>query len=603
MSRAHRSLNRPTQCTGCHVGAGGNRRFRCLYCHPEIRQRLEARRGLHSTLRADDQRDSGCYRCHSEHNGEDFVPIRWDVSLDEFDHGKTGYPLEGGHAGLACRRCHNAQHLPPAAHSAIRVTDLNATYLGLTRDCLGCHEDEHAGQLGASCDRCHTFVRWAEVSRFDHAAAKFELTGAHRKVACQRCHPPLQAAGRAKPRTKFAGIPFGKCNDCHQDPHRGSFAAACSSCHSDLAWKPVRNTTAAFDHAKTKFPLLGKHAGLACEKCHRTTDFSSPVASAQCKDCHKDYHGGQFTARVDGGECRACHIVEGWKPSTFTAASHARSSYPLTGRHAAVACAVCHKPAGAQTAYRLRHDACTDCHADQHEGQFAAAYQNRCDVCHTTESFVPATFTLARHNQTRFPLEGSHLAVACGACHTQPPQHKTGVYHFADLACAACHADPHRWNQPQRTIAGSSLRCETCHSVEAWRDVSRFDHSATRFALTGAHRAVPCAQCHHPAAPSAASAKIVFEGTPLICAGCHQDIHGGQFNSETGSRACDVCHTTDRWKPSRFDHERTGFPLTGAHTGVACGECHKTTREVSGQIVLFYRPTPKDCASCHGPEN
>ena len=67
---------------------------------------------------------------------------------------------------------------------------------------------------------------------------------------------------------------------------------------------------------------------------------------------------------------------------------------------------------------------------------------------------------------------------------------------------------------------------------------------------------------------------------------------------------CADCHNSMKWKPSLFDHdERTEFPLRGAHQNVRCGECHKLTRTVAGKPVLFYKPTPKDCASCHGATN
>jgi hypothetical protein len=585
------------------VGVGGNRRFRCLACHTEIRRRITARQGLHATLLGTNQGDDVCFKCHSEHNGVDFVPIRWDVSLEDFDHRKAGYALEGGHAGLACKRCHNPQRISLPARGEIRVKDLSRTYLGLTRECLGCHEDEHGGQLAANCERCHTYARWKDVPRFDHATAKFLLTGAHQKVACQKCPLPVQVAGRAKPRTKFTGVAFSLCTSCHQDPHRGSFPAPCTSCHSDSAWKPERNLATSFDHSKTKFPLLGKHIGMVCDKCHRTTDFSAPIPHEQCRSCHKDIHRGQFAARSDGGECASCHNVEGWKPSSFTVASHGKTRYPLTGRHIAVECAACHKPAGPQTVYRVAHDLCTNCHRDQHDGQFASSYQDRCETCHTTETYSPATFTLARHNQTRFPLLGSHLAVACGDCHNKPPEHRAGVFHFSGLSCSACHQDPHQWGFSGDTTASSAVarfQCETCHTVRAWREVAKFDHSATRFGLTGAHRALACRQCHNPAVLSAGVTKIVFRDTPLACAGCHQDIHGGQFTTATGPPACDVCHSTDKWKPSRFDHERTSFPLTGAHAGVGCLECHQKTTEVNGRKVLLYKPAPKDCAGCHG---
>jgi NAD-dependent SIR2 family protein deacetylase len=57
-----------------------------------------------------------------------------------------------------------------------------------------------------------------------------------------------------------------------------------------------------------------------------------------------------------------------------------------------------------------------------------------------------------------------------------------------------------------------------------------------------------------------------------------------------------------KWKPSLFDHERrTAFSLKGAHENVRCEACHKNVQMVSGKSVLFYKPTPKECASCHGP--
>ena len=34
-----------------------------------------------------------------------------------------------------------------------------------------------------------------------------------------------------------------------------------------------------------------------------------------------------------------------------------------------------------------------------------------------------------------------------------------------------------------------------------------------------------------------------------------------------------------------------------------CAECHKLTKVVAAKTVLFYKPTPKDCAACHGPTN
>ena len=52
---------------------------------------------------------------------------------------------------------------------------------------------------------------------------------------------------------------------------------------------------------------------------------------------------------------------------------------------------------------------------------------------------------------------------------------------------------------------------------------------------------------------------------------------------------------------STFDHDkRTQFPLTGGHANVGCPMCHTLQRDVQGKPVLFYKPTPKNCADCHG---
>ena len=49
LSKAHKSLSGPTQCISCHVLAAGEAKFKCLGCHTEIRERLNAKRGLHAS--------------------------------------------------------------------------------------------------------------------------------------------------------------------------------------------------------------------------------------------------------------------------------------------------------------------------------------------------------------------------------------------------------------------------------------------------------------------------------------------------------------------------------------------------------------------------
>jgi hypothetical protein len=66
--------------------------------------------------------------------------------------------------------------------------------------------------------------------------------------------------------------------------------------------------------------------------------------------------------------------------------------------------------------------------------------------------------------------------------------------------------------------------------------------------------------------------------------------HGGAI----ADMDCKACHTSAGWKlgagagASGFDHDRTGFPLRGAHSQTTCGRCHTGTTTLQ-----------TTCAGCH----
>jgi hypothetical protein len=604
LSKAHQSLNGVLSCTKCHDFGGGGVQLKCVDCHTEIKTRLTQHQGMHAVWVAANATSKDCARCHSEHNGVNFQLIRWQPNRESLDHRQTGFALTGKHAALKCEQCHAADKIPAAAKSTIQMKDLNRSYLGLSRTCTSCHQDEHRGQLGADCARCHTTDAWKPASGFNHTSAKFQLTGAHATIACAKCHTPT--AGQT-PFVKYTGLPFVSCTDCHNDPHKGSFKGTCQSCHNTTNWTRVAQLEG-FDHAKTAFPLLGKHGKVACADCHKGGDFKTPVAHAKCADCHADYHQGQFRTRAGGTECAACHDENGFKPSTFTTSAHAMTTYPLEGKHAAVKCDQCHVPKGKDTVFHITATECSNCHKDIHQAQFAAApYQNRCEQCHNVQGFTPARFTLARHQQSRFPLTGAHLAMTCDQCHMAPQRGSTVAvkYRFEDRSCTACHMDPHRDQFRDRMAAkradGSALGCEACHNTAQWKELRSFDHSKTNFPLLGAHRSVACVDCHRPPALETTLDHVDFRAASKQCSGCHTDPHGGQFASRSDVTDCSSCHTLNRWKPANFDHNtRTPFSLQGAHQNVTCAGCHGMTRPVDGKPVVFYKPTPTTCVGCHG---
>jgi hypothetical protein len=57
-----------------------------------------------------------------------------------------------------------------------------------------------------------------------------------------------------------------------------------------------------------------------------------------------------------------------------------------------------------------------------------------------------------------------------------------------------------------------------------------------------------------------------------------------------GDTPCGRCHTPDDWRKVAFDHDRTGFPLSGAHRSASCQGCH------AGE---FESAVPLTCGGCH----
>jgi predicted CXXCH cytochrome family protein len=229
--------------------------------------------------------------------------------------------------------------------------------------------------------------------------------------------------------------------------------------------------------------------------------------------------------------------------------------------------------------------------------------------------FHPATYSIRDHQTSRFTLKGAHAAVACVDCHLKGRRADDWQFHFGNLACAGCHQDPHQGEFPAAMTAASEAGpdvCESCHGLASWQKLKPFDHAQTEFPLTGAHLALGCLDCHRPPTtpipltpltpltPEGRSRRIPFKASRQ-CAGCHEDIHGGQFRTAAGDIAdCARCHTTSRWLATGFDHE-TGstFSLRGAHKDVPCRMCHKMQQSTAGRTIAVYKGTPRECASCH----
>ncbi|NKB68296.1 MAG: hypothetical protein GKR89_14635 [Candidatus Latescibacteria bacterium] len=449
LAQDHAELEGFTNCTQCHTLGEKVPDGKCLACHETLAARIEAEKGYHATF------TQTCVECHSDHRGRDYQLIRWEP--EEFDHELAGYPLEEAHADLECKQCHTTE-----------------SFLGLSQDCLSCHEDEHSGQLSTNCLDCHTFVDWQPV-KFDHEQADFKLRGKHVELDCAQCHPD----------GLFKGIEFAQCSDCHEDQHRGQFAADCTSCHGVDGWVP-----SFFDHETARFKLRGKHVEVDCQQCHQGGLYR-PLDFQDCSACHQDIHQPSL-----GTDCQRCHTVSGWtEASDFF--DHQTTQFPLEGAHQQVNCEQCHQ----QHVFRGTPFAeCRDCHEDYHEGQFT----QDCASCHEVAQWVPSFFD---HEQSRFKLRGGHVGLDCVQCHSE------GHYKPMETACMACHTGPH-----QGQFADD---CSACHTVELW-EVADFDHDRTAFRLEGAHAGVACEKCHALETASDGSGFRRFKPLAMECQDCHQ---------------------------------------------------------------------------------
>ncbi len=452
LSRSHAAIDKATACLECHEPKRATTAVRCLACHRELAARIRAGRGYHGRDKA---RAAQCASCHAEHGGREAVLVAWPGGRDSFDHSLTGYLLEGKHAALACRTCHIPALVRASDVRAGASLKLATTYLGLPVRCADCHGDVHRGQFAAriseaDCAACHNPLAWKPIS-VDHEKTRFPLTGRHAQVRCEGCHRSVTAEGAAAsagtPNTfvRYRPVPHDACVDCHTDPHRNRYGTDCTRCHSTEGWNSI--ATGAFDHARTRYPLLGLHRRVACASCHVGGEFRKRLSFAKCADCHSDSHGGQLAKSASAGACEACHSVDGFAPARYGIEEHQRTRFPLRGAHLAVACISCHRPTAkdaprGSVQFRMKAAACADCHEDEHAGQFAAASGGGvCSRCHGERAWRELSFS---HQKSRFPLEGAHARAACAACHKVaaigPQGRRTVRYRPLDTACRSCHA-------------------------------------------------------------------------------------------------------------------------------------------------------------------
>ena len=540
LTGAHTTLD----CSACHMGGKfAGTPATCVGCHLPDFQKTTNPNHMQAAF------PETCQTCHNT--------SAWSPAT--FDHNTfTKFPLTGAHVSVTCTQCH-----------------INGQYAGTPTDCASCHMKDYQGTTNPNhvqagmptmCATCHNTASWANAT-FDHNNTGFPLTGAHTPLQCSQCHV-----------NNNYNLTDTSCVSCHLKDYQGTtnpnhvqaaLPQTCQSCHNTVSW-----ANATFDHNNTGFPLTGAHTSVQCAQCHTNNNYN--LTDTSCVSCHlKDYQGATSPNHVQAGfpqTCQTCHSTANWN----AAFDHSTTGFALTGAHTPLQCSQCH----INNNYNLTDTSCVSCHLKDYQGaanpnHVQAAFPQTCQGCHSTANWN-ASFD---HSTTGFALTGAHVPLQCTQCHVN------GNYGLTTGACSSCHLKDYQGTtNPNHVAASFPQTCDSCHSTANWTGAT-FNHASTGFPLTGAHTGVQCAQCH---------VNNNYNLTNTACVACHLNDFNGTTNPnhvQAGyPQQCEVCHNTAAWIPSSFNHNNTAFPLTGAHTTVACANCHVNNN---------YTTVPTDCYSCH----
>jgi hypothetical protein len=175
--------------------------------------------------------------------------------------------------------------------------------------------------------------------------------------------------------------------------------------------------------------------------------------------------------------------------------------------------------------------------------------------------------------------------------------------------CLDCHKEiATRINAGRGYHASSDVdgkECASCHNDHHGRkfemirfDSDGFDHGLAGYALQGRHGQIDCSQCHKSAFIADKALKErsgTYLGLEQECLSCHDDTHQGTLGTD-----CASCHDFNRFRPAPgFNHDRSSFPLKGAHREVDCARCHKTETR-NGKVWQAFRGVAhNNCTACH----
>jgi predicted CxxxxCH...CXXCH cytochrome family protein len=537
------------------------------------------------------------------------------------EHDESRFPLECGHAGVACESCHAPDEPLEAADDR----------------CVNCHVEvrpaSHDPDTTATCDDCHSTCAWDELIGGNPHPDDYERPELHgvesnlQVLDCTSCHGDDWTGGSAQ-----------GCDDCHTASGHGDWRTDCTYCHGgadgDTEGMPPEDLDDESDADAISFRAHPEHAdpggvghpAYGCATCHEVytaaldpghaTDATAgrsevvfgglaaggSYAAGSCTTwCHGDGRGtGTVTDGVDPMGCNGCHSSSA--PFTTLSGTHA-----LHLGDGDVACADCHAPVVegsdtivspdehvdgtlhvdlASTGWDPGGATCTvRCHGHEHAGTpwVGGGHPPGYDApeAHGTDSLVGASACNSCHGAD---LQGGGSGVGCDDCHQAgwrtdctychggedgdtdglPPQDLDNQTNEA-----ASTFDAHR--EHGDAIGHPDYACSVCHPSEGYADA--------------------LLDVGHWFDGTPGVAEVSFDGSPqpggtysgTTCSNiyCHGDGRGtGTVSDGSTPMACDSCHPgTNGWNDLSGEHERHEERSDG------CQECHKGVVDPSDAIT------------------
>lgn len=339
-----------------------------------------------------------------------------------------------------------------------------------------------------------------------------------------------------------------------------------------------------FNHMTTGFVLTGGHAVAACETCHV---------------------GGVFKGTPR--DCAGCHAVGKRILATPKSNTHIVTD---------AACESCHFNTATWLGARFNHGTavlgqCNTCHngriaGAKHASHVSTAIANdRCDMCHRTSTWVPASWN---HTDTLSDCSACHKIGGPGrnlsAGHL--PMSMSTVSFVGN--CKACHTSYTSFYRAYYSHTGASTSCEVCHgtyNTPAYTNV-KSPVSAIHGVLPSLPIATTCQSCHHTYA-SFSAARFDHIGATQ-CSQCHSGAYAGVRGKTPGvhvvynpaNTECSVCHSTASWRSILSGaalHTYLTTPIA-PHTPT-CRSCH-SGRAHDGKDGA---DASQDCSTggCHAP--